>query len=108
LHQSIKCNNIRCMRATLDIDDDILATAEMLAAGEGTTVGKVISDLARQALDRPLIISDLPLRNGIRVLPSRGGPPITNEIGPRTAGAEVLPRDWPLGDLTGSCQDWMR
>jgi hypothetical protein len=68
------------MRATLDIDDDILATAETLTAGEDTTVGKVISDLARQALDQPLVISDLPLRNGIRVLPRRGGPPITNEM----------------------------
>lgn len=68
------------MRATLDIDDDVLATAEMLAAGEDTTIGKVISDLARQALDRPFVISDLPLRNGIRVLPRRGGVPITNEM----------------------------
>jgi len=68
------------MRATLDIDDDVLSTAETLAAGEGTTIGKVISDLARQALDSPLVISDLPLRNGIRVLPRRGGGPITNEM----------------------------
>jgi hypothetical protein len=51
-----------------------------LAAGEDTTIGRVISDLARQALDRPLVISDLPLRNGIRVLPRRGGEPITNEM----------------------------
>jgi hypothetical protein len=71
---------IRCMRATLDIDDDVFAAAEMLAAGKDTTIGKVISDLARQALDRPLVISDLPLRNGIRVLPRRGGGPVTNEM----------------------------
>jgi hypothetical protein len=43
-------------------------------------IGKVISDLARHALDTPLVISDLPLRNGIRVLPRRGGEPITNEM----------------------------
>ncbi len=68
------------MMTTLDIDDDVFTTVEMLAAGEDTTIGKVISDLARQALDRPLVISDLPLRNGIRVLPLRGGKPITNEM----------------------------
>jgi hypothetical protein len=68
------------MRATVDIDDDVLAAVETLAAGEDTTIGKVISALARQALDRPLIISDLPLRNGLRVLPRRGGEPITNEM----------------------------
>jgi hypothetical protein len=68
------------MHATLDIDDDVFAAAEMLAAQEATTIGKVISDLARQALDKPLVISDLPLRNGIRVLPGRGGELITNEM----------------------------
>jgi len=52
----------------------------MLAAGQDTTIGKIISDLARQALDRPLVISDLPLRNGIRVLPRRDGGPITTEM----------------------------
>jgi hypothetical protein len=68
------------MRATLDTDDDVFAAAEMLAAGKDTTIGKVISDFARQALDRPLVISDLRSRNGIRVLPRRGGEPITNEM----------------------------
>ena len=28
----------------------------------------------------PVVISDLPLRNGIRVLPRRGGRPVTNEM----------------------------
>jgi hypothetical protein len=31
------------MRTTLDIDDDVLAAVKELAAGQGTTVGKVIS-----------------------------------------------------------------
>jgi hypothetical protein len=47
---------------------------------EDTTIGKVISDLARQALDRSVVISDLPLRNGIRALPRRAVEPITNEM----------------------------
>ena len=80
------------MEATLDIDDDVFAGAEKLAAGEDTTVGKVISDLARQALDRPLVISALPLRNGIRVLPYRGGGPITNEVVQELLEPEFCPR----------------
>jgi len=60
------------MRTTLDIDDDVLTAAKERAAGENTTTGKVISDLARQALTRP---AEGPLikRNGFYVLPSRGG-----------------------------------
>lgn len=41
------------MRTTLDIDDDILAAARDLAKAEGTTAGKVLSDLARRALTTP-------------------------------------------------------
>jgi hypothetical protein len=60
------------MRTTLDIDDDVLAAAKERAAGRKTTTGKVISDLARQALTRPADQS-LIERNGFLVLPSRGG-----------------------------------
>lgn len=60
------------MRTTLDIDDDVLAAAKERADSEKSTTGKVISNLARQALTRsaegPLIE-----RNGFLVLPSRGG-----------------------------------
>jgi hypothetical protein len=38
------------MRATLDIDDDVLAAAIELACGQKTTAGKIISALARMAL----------------------------------------------------------
>ena len=60
------------MRTTLDIDDDVLAAAKEKAAGQKTTAGKVLSDLARQSLTRP---AEGPLieRNGFFVLPSRGG-----------------------------------
>lgn len=60
------------MRTTLDIDDDVLTAAKERAAAEKTTTGKVISDLARQALIRP---AEGPLikRNGFFVLPSRAG-----------------------------------
>jgi hypothetical protein len=60
------------MRTTLDIDDDVLNAAKELAAGQRTTAGRVLSDLARQSLTRP---AEGPLveRNGFYVLPSRGG-----------------------------------
>lgn len=38
------------MRTTLRIEDDILRAAKCLAESEGTTVGKVISELARRGL----------------------------------------------------------
>jgi hypothetical protein len=60
------------MRTTLDIDDDVLAAAKELAAGQKTTAGKVLSDLARQSLTRPPA-GPLIERNGFFVLPSRGG-----------------------------------
>lgn len=60
------------MRTTLDIDDDVLVAAKERAAGQKTTTGKVISDLARQALTRPAS-GPLIKRNGFFVLPSRGG-----------------------------------
>ena len=60
------------MRISLDIDDNVLALAKELAARHPTTAGKVISALARQALPKPLVIDDLPLRNGFRQLPDAG------------------------------------
>jgi hypothetical protein len=41
----------RCVRTTLEIDDDVLQAAKDLAANRGTTAGKVLSELARQALE---------------------------------------------------------
>ena len=41
------------MRTTLSIDDDVLYTARSLARREGRTLGDVISELARQALQAP-------------------------------------------------------
>ena len=39
------------VRTTLDIDDDVLQAAKELADHRKTTAGKVLSDLARQALE---------------------------------------------------------
>ncbi len=56
------------MRTTLDLDADILEAAKELAAVRGTTAGRVVSDLVRQALEaRPRIA----MRNGVPLLPAR-------------------------------------
>ena len=70
------------MRTTLDIDDDVLQAAKERAAREGSTAGKVISDLARRALTAPPAGSGVrepkPLF-GFRPLAPRGGV-VTNEL----------------------------
>jgi predicted DNA-binding ribbon-helix-helix protein len=38
------------MRTTLELDDDLLATAKQLARQQGLTIGQLISQLARQSL----------------------------------------------------------
>lgn len=40
------------MRATLDIDDDLIKALRPVAAAQGCSLGKVISDLARSAMER--------------------------------------------------------
>ena len=66
------------MRTTLQIDDEILQAARSLAKAENTTVGRVISDLARKGL-RPRLeeaeSSGFPL---FQVSPD--APPITPEM----------------------------
>jgi hypothetical protein len=38
------------MRTTLDIEDDVLLAAREISRQRGVSMGKVVSDLARQAL----------------------------------------------------------
>jgi hypothetical protein len=38
------------VRTTLDIDEDVLQAAKELAASRSTTAGRILSDLARKAL----------------------------------------------------------
>jgi len=61
------------MRTTLDIDDDVLAAAKDLAAAQKTTAGRVISDLARNALTRPAARTEPEYRNGLRLMPPAVG-----------------------------------
>jgi hypothetical protein len=62
------------MRTTLDIEEDVLNAARELAQREGSTAGKVLSDLARRGLSAPRKRSNrrLAMRGGVPVLPSRG------------------------------------
>jgi hypothetical protein len=67
------------MRTTLNLDDDVLETAKMLAARERKSLGAVISDLLRNAVEPP---ANPPRnRNGIPLFPvSRGARAVTPEI----------------------------
>jgi hypothetical protein len=67
------------MRTTLDIDDDILQAAKAIAANRQTTAGRILSDLAREAL-APKRASRL--RNGVPLIPScaKGRPKPTMEL----------------------------
>jgi len=64
------------MRTTFDLDDDVLQAVKELAAIRGMTAGKVLSDLARQALEPK---SAVKMRNGVPVMPrqARGTPKMT-------------------------------
>jgi hypothetical protein len=64
------------MRTTLDLDEDVLAAAKEIAAGRGTTMGKVVSELVRSALKPKKGPS---IRNGIHLMPPSDGPIITLE-----------------------------
>ena len=54
------------MRTTLDLDDDVLQAAKEIAGQRGTTAGRVVSDLVREAL-RPT--RHPRVRNGVPLLP---------------------------------------
>jgi hypothetical protein len=52
-------------RTTLQLEDDAMKVAKAHAARHRLTLGQAVSDLVRQASDRPLITED---RSGLRVL----------------------------------------
>ena len=58
----------QAMRTTVDIDDDVLQPAREFAASRGTTAGRVLSDLARKALEPA---RSAKVRNDVPVLPRR-------------------------------------
>jgi len=64
--------DVSAMRTTLNLDDDVLETAKMIAAVKRVSLGKVISDTMRDALGPA---PELPRRrrNGILLFPVRSG-----------------------------------
>lgn len=68
---------LEVMRTTLAIDDDVLNAARAIAVHQDRTVGEVMSDLARQALEKP--VSPVRFRDGVPLLPDRPGPMVTME-----------------------------
>ncbi len=74
------------MRTTLDIEDDVLLAAKETARRQKTSVGAVISDLARRSLMSA--VGSAPAKTsspnrlaslGIHPLPKRGGM-VTNQV----------------------------
>jgi len=59
--------DVRCMRTTLNLDDDVLAAVKELAALRGSTAGAVLSELARTAILAGPATS-APTRNGVPLL----------------------------------------
>lgn len=67
------------MRTTLAIDDDVLNAAKAIAVQTRTSVGEVISDLARRSITQAIPEKTAEFRNGIRLLPHRKGVVVTTE-----------------------------
>jgi hypothetical protein len=71
------------MRTTLDIDDDVLNAAKERARHQHKTVGKIVSELAREALNATTAIAPGVRQprsvHGFRPFPKRGGV-VTNDL----------------------------
>ena len=74
------------MRATLDIDPEVLQAAKELARRDGRTAGQVVSDLARAGLRAAMVAPSSTGQDkapscffGFRPFSPRGTP-VTNEI----------------------------
>jgi hypothetical protein len=62
-------------RTTLQLEDDAMKVAKAHAARHRLTLGQAVSELVRQAADRPLITED---RSGLHVLRlNRRSPKVT-------------------------------
>ncbi len=67
------------MRTTLSIDDDVLAAAKALAERQRKTIGEVVSELARKALQPAKLAQRR--RNGVPLFPVRkNSGPVTMEL----------------------------
>lgn len=71
--------DVIAMRTTINLDDDVLETAKMLAVRENKPLGKVISGLLRRAVEPA---AQAPVeRNGMPLFPvAQGARAVTPEI----------------------------
>jgi len=63
------------MRTTLDIDNEILEAVKEIARRSGESAGRVLSELARQALTRRVVargVKEPEAFYGFKPLPARG------------------------------------
>lgn len=67
------------MRTTLDIDEDVLLAVKELARAQGSSAGRVLSDLARKSFHTP--VRKLKYRNGVPLItPLPDDPIVTTEM----------------------------
>ena len=76
------------MRTTLSVDDDVLRAVQERARREKRSVGAVLSDLARQALNGAAAPVAATGRHGFTPLPRRG-PVVSNDAIDRLRDDEV-------------------
>ena len=66
------------MRTTLDLDEDVVLAARELAKRRHISIGKAISELARQGVTR---VQQGSVRNGVPLIPvSKSGSIVTLEL----------------------------
>lgn len=71
---------MRCVRTTLNLDDDVLAAVRERARREGRSAGELLSELARQALSGDGRAANRgKSRHGFRPLGHRG-PAVSNAL----------------------------
>ena len=61
------------MRTTLNIDDDVLRAVKEIAKLRGNTAGAILSELARESLERGRARPGPEIRNGVPLLPAAPG-----------------------------------
>jgi predicted transcriptional regulator len=61
------------MRTTLNIDDDVLRAVREIARLRSNSAGAILSELARESLERRQPDEAREVRNGVPLLPARPG-----------------------------------
>ena len=79
------------MRTTLDVENDVLDAAKVLAAARGVSVGTALSELARRGVAAR---TPMNLRNGFPVFEL---PPGTPGFGPDDVAAAIQREDLEAG-----------